>query len=366
MTLNEITQTRLFSQKIIESPYKSAKEIVSWMGAMQAQDFWMAKWAIGLRLNEVSEKDITEAYNRGDILRTHLMRPTWHFVSPEDIYWMLDLTAPQIKATLKTRQRNLELSEEVIGKSLKIIEGILYHQKNCTREELNHEFNKEKIRTDENRLSHLLLTAELEKLICSGPVRGNKITWSLLDERVPQKKTYTREESLAKLAKRYFSSHYPATIKDFSRWSGLSLKDSGRGLESEKDKFRSEQTGLETYWVPASLNFTDNQYIYAVFLLPAYDEFLIGYQSRIAALSLIEQKKVVSSNGIFWPTIIMNGQVVGIWKKSIKNQRMMFVGELLQKDKRIIVMIEEKIRRLSKFLDTEIMSELRYMNEIPR
>jgi hypothetical protein len=214
-------------------------------------------------------------------------------------------------------------------KSLKLLEGLLFKERNCTREELNTVFKREGIRTDENRMSHLLLLAELNGLICSGPLRGNKITYSLLPERVAEKKIFNREESLGNLAFRYFSSHYPATIKDFSWWSGLSVTDARRGLESVKKEFYQEKADQEEYWLPNSFSAPDSSDP-VLALLPAYDEFLISYRDRKAALSLMEQKGVVSSNGMFWPTIVRDGQVVGLWKKSLKNQTMLIEAELIQ------------------------------------
>lgn len=329
MTINEIARIRLFGQKIEGSAIHSPNEIVRWMGAMQAQDFPMAKWAVGIRLKDKTEKEVTEAYDKGEILRTHVMRPTWHLVVPEDIYWMLDLTAPVIIRSIKSRHSGLELSGEVVSKSLNLFEGLLLKEKNCTRDELALELKKAKIRTDENRMSHLLLLAELNGLICSGPMRGNKITYTLLSERVPEKKTFNREDSLAKLAFRYFSSHYPATIKDFSWWSGLSLTDAKKGLESIKKEFYAKKIDQEEYWLPNSFSAPESSDS-VIILLPAYDEFLISYRDRKAALSLLEQKRVVSSNGMFWPTIVWDGQVVGLWKKSLKKQTMLIEAELIQ------------------------------------
>ncbi len=350
MTLNEISNVRLLNQKIVGSGFRSPDEIVRWMGAMQAQDFSMAKWALGLRLVNSTEKNITDAFNKGEILRTHLMRPTWHFVSPDDIYWLLKLTAPQIKTSLKTRHRNLELSEEIVRKSLKLIEKVLYKENNKTREELNSVLNKEKIRTDENRLSHILLLAELEGVICSGAVRGNKITYSLLSERVSEKITFTREESLAELACRYFSSHYPATLSDYSWWSGLSLSDARKGLELVRDDFHFENIDQEKYWLPNSFSAVESLDP-TVVLLPAYDEFLISYRNRKAALSLMDQKRVVSTNGIFWPTIVNNGQVTGLWKKSTRNNTVLVEADLIQQDEHTERLIAEEIKHLSLFWD---------------
>ncbi len=167
------------------------------MGAMQAQDFQMAKWAVGLRLLNATNETIEDAYNRGTVLRTHLMRPTWHFVSADDIHWLLELTAPKIKASINSRHRDLGLTSAVLSKSNNLIRNALTETKSLTREELDGHFQKAGIKTDQNRLSHLMLWAELSGIACSGPVIDKKLSYALLSDRVPQKKTLTRDESLA-------------------------------------------------------------------------------------------------------------------------------------------------------------------------
>ena len=313
MPLPDISITRLLNQKVVNTAFTKAEEIVGWMGAMQAQDYNMAKWAVGSRLINASDKKIETAYNKGAILRTHVMRPTWHFVTAGDIYWMLNLTAPKIRASLKTRQRWLELTETTIVKSNAIIEKALSKGKNLTREELTKDMNDAGIRTDENRLSHLLLCAELDKIVCSGPVKERKLTYALLSERVPDKVVLTRDESLVELAKRYFTSHGPATIKDFTWWSGLAVAEARQALDFAQSALLSETIGNERYWFADSLPKTTADKT-TVHLLPAFDEFLISYKDRSASLSLTHNKKAVSDNGIFRPVIVVNGQVAGIWK----------------------------------------------------
>ena len=169
MTLNDISNIRLISQKIALPEFKTAKEIVSWMGAMQAQDYSMAKWAVGVRLTDTTGAKVESAIDKGEILRTHILRPTWHFISADDIYWMLDLSGIKIKSSFKTRDKELELTESVISKSQSIIEKILSNVSGLTREEISADLTRAKIRTDANRLSHILVHAELVGLVCSGP-----------------------------------------------------------------------------------------------------------------------------------------------------------------------------------------------------
>ncbi len=317
MTLNEISALRLVNQQIANPEFTSPKELVSWLGAMQAQDFLMSEMAVGLRLANGTRKMVEDAFNKGEILRTHVMRPTWHFVPGEDIYWMLDLTAGRIKSGLKSRHRQLEITQPLLHKALGIFEKMLFDNLFLTREELAVELHKEKINTSENRLSHLLFSAELESLICSGPLSGKKQTYSLLQNRISKKKLLTKEESLAELALRYFSSHGPATVKDFAWWSGLLVKEANDGLQAVKANFVSEVVNYEPCWflpnLSNHLSSPDDFY-----LLPAYDEFLISYKNRSASILEVDFKKAISENGIFRSILVIDGHVCGLWKPLLK------------------------------------------------
>jgi len=322
MTLTEISICRLFSQRIASTEFTSPKEIVGWMVAMQAQDFAMAKWAVGVRLLNATNAKVETALNKGEIIRTHVMRPTWHFVAADDIYWLLDLSASKIKSAMKARDKELELTEAIFTRSNNILEGILSGGVHLTREELAEALNNSNITTDNNRLSHILMHAELDGIVCSGKVNGNKQTYALLCERVPHKKILSRDESLAELAKRYFTSHGPATLQDFIWWSGLSITEARKGLESIQSDFVSEVIGSARYWFKDSFPIIRKEEE-TIYLLPAFDEFLISYKDRSASLALIHHKKAVSDNGIFRPVIIMNGQVTGLWKRTIKKDEVM-------------------------------------------
>jgi hypothetical protein len=353
MTLNEISNFRLTSQKVEKSEFTSPQEIVSWMGAMQAQDYLMAKWAVGIRLLNSTDDTIVNAFNKGEIIRTHLMRPTWHFVSANDVYWMLELTAPQIKPLTKTRDKQLELTEEIFAKSNKVIERALANGVSLTREELTEEFHKVKIKTDNNRLSHLLLRAELDGLVCSGPIKGNKHTHSLLCNRVPNKKMLTRDEALAELAMRYFTSHYPATLRDFVWWSGLSVSDARKALDYVKSNFISETIGTETYWFTNSSSNTHSDKA-TVHLLPAFDEFLISYKDRSASLSFIHNKKTIFDNGIFRPVIVVNDQVIGLWKRTTNKAKVIVDVYCFQpQNKSLLNTMEKAVLSFGSFLGKE-------------
>lgn len=325
------------------------------MGAMQAQDHAMSKWAVGIRLPGKNEQAVQQALDKGEILRTHLLRPTWHLVAAEDIYWLLELTAPQILLSMKFNQKQLELTEATIAKSNRVIKQALTPDKHLTRKELVAELNKAKIRTDDYRSGHLFLRAELGGLICSGRMKGKEQTYAFLEKRVPKKKTFNREEALAELALRYFSGHSPATLKDFVWWSGLPVKDARTGIEMAGKSLISVTLQSKTYWLseryanPKSMENT-------VHLLPAYDEFVIGYKDRSIVLTEAHQKKAISSNGIFKPLILNKGQAAGIWKRTIKNDTVAMEMEFFHPpSKANRKRIEEAVEAYGKFLEKKVV-----------
>jgi hypothetical protein len=320
MEQSEIAIFRLASQQLVETDFSSPKEIVYWMGAMQAQDYPMAKWAIGARLPGLTDQAVETAITQADIIRTHLLRPTWHFVAAEDVYWMLDLTSPQVRVAQSSREHQLDLTEEIFTKSNDTIAKALTGGRHLTREELISALHQVGIATDENRASHLFARAELEKIICSGVSRGSKTTYALLSERVPKSNTLAKDEALAQLARRYFTSRCPATIQDFTWWSGLPVREASTALELVKSEFERVLCDGRTYWLRRGLS-TPNIGQNGVYLLPTYDEFIISYSDRSASIpAFLEQHmRQISDRGVFRPIIVVDGQVVGIWKRTLKD-----------------------------------------------
>jgi hypothetical protein len=319
MILSDISLLRLVNQHILSSRLAAPHDVVKSMGAMQAQDYPMSKWAVGLRLPFSTDQDVEDCISSAEILRTHVLRPTWHFVASEDIYWMLDLTAPQVKSAQSYREKLLELSEAVFCKSNRIIEQTLSDGRHCTRDELIHTLNQAGIPTNENRASHLFARAELDKLICSGATQNNKTTYALLSQRVPKARLLSRDESLAELARRYFTSRAPATLQDFTWWSGLPARDTSLALELVKSDLLPETIEGRTYWLSPSFELLQSAEDSAL-LLPTYDEFIISYTDRSASISphLEQHLKQISDRGVFWPILVINGQVAGTWKRTIK------------------------------------------------
>lgn len=339
MTLCDIANLRLNNQQITGTSFKTAKEIISWMGEMQAQDFNMAKWGVGLRLPGSTEETINAAIDRGEIIRTHVMRPTWHFVSADDIYRMLELTAPNIRSSMKSRHKQLEIDAHAVAQSNAIIEKALTDRGQLSRKELVSEFIKAGIGLDDNRAAHLLMCAELDQLVCSGKTQGSQTTYALLAERVPAKTKMGREEALAKLALTYFSSHGPATLQDFVWWSGLAVRDARNALEMARSALVPETIGSQTYWFRNSTAEVARE---SVHLLPAFDEFIVGYKDRSAALTYEHHKKTVTNNGVFRPVVVVNGQVEGRWKRSVKKTEVPVEIVLFQMD---VAGVEASIRK---------------------
>jgi DNA glycosylase AlkZ-like len=234
MTPLDVAQRRLRNERLVGPAFAAPADVVSWLGAVQSQDYGGAKWAVAQRARGCSDADVEEACDRGDIVRTHVMRPTWHFVTSADARWMLELTAPRVHAANAYYYRQLELDERVFTKSHAALAAALRGGRHLTRVELGHALERAGIRAAGTRLAYVLMRAELDAVICSGPRRGKQFTYALFDERVPASKPLARDQALAELVRRYFASHGPATVQDFAWWSGLTVADGTKGIDLAK------------------------------------------------------------------------------------------------------------------------------------
>lgn len=350
MNTISITNMRLISQQLITAGFKTPKEVVSWMGAIQAQDFSMGKWGIGARLPGITDKEVEEAMNRGEFIRTHILRPTWHFVSRDDIHWMLQLSAPRVKTATGSADRLLGLTDDFILNTNILITKILEKEPNLTRQEIGGKLQNEGINFDNRGLNHIMVRAELDGIVCNGVVRGKKQTYDLLENKVPKPNIiFDKDESLYKLAYKYFRSHGPATLQDFVWWSGLTTTDARKGIELIKSDFLFETIGLQTYIFHESCAgyIPDSDMVH---FLPAFDETFVSYKNRTEMLALEHQKKVIVSNGIFHPTISKNGEIIGTWKKaSIKNQISINTKYIFEPDKNLQKLIDKASDNLCAF-----------------
>ena len=319
MTRLDITHQRLHNQHISGAAFEKPEQVVEWLGAVQAQDYAAAKWALGLRSNGITDAAIDQVFADGVILRTHVMRPTWHFVMPADIRWMLALTAPRVHALLAHYYRKLELDDAIIGRSNAALSSALQGGKQLTRAEIASVLQQAGIAADHLlRFTHLMMHAELDGVVCSGARRGKQFTYALLDERAPQAKILARDEALAELAKRYFISRGPATLKDYLWWSGLSAADAKAGLEMVKPQLDHEVIEDKAYWFATSMP-VPKAPSPSVYLLPNYDEYIVGYTDRSASFDALHTEKLdARGNVLFNHTIVVDGQIVGTWKRTFR------------------------------------------------
>jgi Winged helix DNA-binding domain len=291
--------------------------VVGWLVAVQSQDYAGATWALGMRLQEATEEDLDHAFADGSILRTHLMRPTWHFVTPADIRWMLALTAPRVHAANAFMYRQLELDAVIFKRSNAALAKALRNGKQLTRDELRDVLTRAGIAADDRlRLTYIMMNAELDGVVCSGARRGKQFTYALLDERAPDARTLEHDEALAELARRYFASRGPATVQDLAKWSGLTVKDAGRGLEIVRSQLRHEQVDGQAYWYSESLPSARDKSPTA-HLLSTYDEYMSAYKDRTAMGTGEVDGKLIALGSALSSIIVVDGQVAGTWKRTL-------------------------------------------------
>lgn len=329
--LQKIKNIRLQSQQLVNKTFTDPKKLVEWMGAIQAQDYNMAKWAMGCRLVSSTNQTIEEAFDRGDILRTHVMRPTWHFVSNEDIRWMAVLSSKKIISAWKSYDKKYQTDENQYAKWLNQIEKLLEGNRHLTREEIKQEFEKNGTVISPHEMNHCMMNAEALGIVCSGAVKNKKQTYALLDERVPKTTDITKEEALSKLAAKYFRSHSPASIDDFIWWSGLSVTDARNAIHSIKDNLISERYDNKELLIYDASNYKSSL-DESLHLLPAFDEYIISYKDRTHVLPREHYHKAFNNYGTFYPILVYNGNVIGNWKKEEKKNQIIINSELFIDD----------------------------------
>ena len=328
MTRLNILQQRLYNQQVTHQSFKEPGEVVAWLGAIQAQDYHAAKWAIALRLKGVADTDIEHAIAEKRIVRTWPMRRTLHFVSPQDIRWMLQLLTPRVVARSATLYRQLEVDEKLFSKCKKLFIKALQGGKQLTRNEMYEILEKAKISTAAQRGLHILCHLAQEGLICFSARKGKQPTFALLDEWVPASKTLTNDEALALLTKKYFTSHGPATINDFAWWSGLTIAQVKRGIEIIKADLQNEIVNGQQYWTAHGIAFKKTA-TRNVYLLPSFDEYLVAYKDRSLAVDPAYTKNIFgAANGIFSPVIVINSKIEGTWKRSFQKGKVTIETQL--------------------------------------
>lgn len=315
---SDILSRRLHNQKLTSADKLTATQLVTWLGAVQAQDYPGAKWALGLRATGLGDADVEQAFNDGKILRTHVLRPTWHFVSPADIRWMLALTAPRVHALNAHYYRQAGLDDKTIKKSCAMIQRSLAGGKHLTRVELAERLKRAKIAAEGLKLAYLMMHAELEGVICSGPRHDKHFTYALLDERAPKTTAITRDEALGRLVERYFTSHGPATLRDFTCWSGLLVRDAKIGIDVAKKSLVEESIDGRLHWSAAAPTAPAKRRTSPAYLLPNYDEYVIAYKDRPAPDSSRAANMEARSGGAFPHHLVIDARLAGSWRRTVK------------------------------------------------
>lgn len=308
---------RLAAQQISAHAFDSAADLVGSLVAVQAQDLAGAKWALGLRLEGAAEDAIDRALASGAILRTHAMRMTWQFVHPADVRPLVALFAPRLVRKFRRRHAELGLDAAIFRRARRVLERELAGGAHLTREEIAAALEGAGVRTSEQRLSHLLGFAELEGLLVSGAPRGRRQTFALLDGRVPMpRRAPDPTETIAGLVLRYFRTRGPATLADFSWWSGLTLAETRPALEKLGSRLASEEHAGRTLWRAADAPRVAPAPPPAV-LLPPFDEFLVAYRNRSDALASEDASRVNTGGGMLNACVLLRGRVAGTWRRDL-------------------------------------------------
>jgi len=314
-----IARQRLRNQHLVGKPLAGPEDVVRWLGAVQAQEYVPAKWGVAQRTKRCSEAEVEAALDEGRILRTHVLRPTWHFVLPEDIRWLLALSAPRVRAFMAPYDRKVEIEPRVVAHSQVVFADALARGRFATRKELGATLAAAGIEATGLRLAHLTMHAELSALICSGPRRGKQSTYALLDERVPVvSRVPERDEALGMLAQRYFLSHGPAQVQDFAWWAGLTVGDARAGLASVQERLASVTHDGKTFWFaadqPRRVPAGD-----VVHLLPTYDELVVAYKDHGPSFD----PRTTAGHGSLLEDlsrhiVVRNGHVIGGWDRTLE------------------------------------------------
>lgn len=308
--LADIPALRLHGQRITTAGPPTPADLVHHLGAVQAQEYPFAKWALGLRLGPAwSDARIEQAFAAGSILRTHVMRPTWHFVAAEDISWMQRLCAPRVRTAMSSYLRKEGMDARLLNRSVAIFERALQGGTFLTRVELGQQLARARIALTPMQLGFVAMHTEIEGIMCSGPRRGKQFTYALTTTRAPRQRQLDGDEALAELTGRFLRSHGPATLRDFVWWSGLKTIDARRGFAIiEASHFEQESV---TYYSVAQ---EQRGSASGVHLLPIYDEYLVSYRDRVAVPHGPSSLRHGSTLVPFRHALVIDGQVAGTWR----------------------------------------------------
>ena len=324
----DIAHRRIHNQRLAGNPLGAAEDVVGWLGCVQSQDYGPAKWSVGERTAGATDAALDEAFNAGAILRTHVLRPTWHFVLPADIRWIQQLTAPRVHAQNAYYYRQSGLEDAGVAETCtRLVTGALRGGSQRTRRELEGVLQAGGVTVKGLGLAYVLMRAELDCVVCSGALRGRQHTYALMDERVPDAPALSRDEALGELALRYFASRGPATAKDMRFWSSLTLADIQRGLEIAGPRLERGKIDGLTFWsAPGDAPAPEPSP--TVHLLQGLDEYFVGYGESRGYCDLSGVRPPYVDRAIYNGAVILDGQLAGHWKRTVTKRAVSFAVAL--------------------------------------
>ena len=335
----------------------SVADVVEWFGAMQAQDVASALWSLGARLPAFTAADVQAALERREALRTWPMRSTVHLVPPRDARWMLDLMGARALAGAAARRTTLGLSEEVADRAVDVLAKALAGGGRLTRAQCLAALKEAGIDTVGQRGYHLLWYASQRGVTCMAANVGKEQSFVLLDEWVPDAHRPDRDDALGTIAVRYFRSHGPTTRQDFAGWTGLTAADAKRGIAAAGDALTDIRVaGKEMLLDPALLESGRSAAVpdltEDLLVLPGFDEYLLGFKDRSLMLDSEHKQAIIpGGNGVFQPTVVRGGRVIGTWKRSVgRNRTQVSVRPLVPLGARDRVRVEEAFQPYARYL----------------
>jgi hypothetical protein len=352
LAASTINSWRLASQQLAQPRWREPERVVAWLGGVQAQDERWAQWSIGLRMRDGTEEAVQRAIDDRQIVRTWAFRGTLHYLAASDVRWLLSLLAPTIIVGNARRYRQLDLDEATFARSDEVIHRALEREGALVRSEIASVLEEAGISAQGQRAPYLLQRAALEGVICHGPQRGSEPSYVLLSEWIGVGEGTDDGQGMAALAARYLTSHGPATVHDFAWWAGLRVTVARQAVRDVSSLVRVEAGGKEL-WAVQGAPLPPVQEI--AFLLPPFDDYLLGYRDRSAALDPAHAKQVNRGGGMPRPTIVVDGKVVGTWRRATKSGKMIVTLELFGAlDRDGSRAVEEAARRYGTFASAPV------------
>ena len=305
---------RLLNQQLVAPQFSDPAEVVSHLGAIQAQEYRLMRWAVAMRTKKPSAKAFKKAFDDGRIIRLHLMRGTWQLVTAEDYWPMLGLCAAKAIAVTKgwMSSNKISIPDDELMRIRELLAQTAADKRSVTKEDFVQALAEKDIHMDEHRLSYHIRMAELSGTLCSGDLLPMKASYALTASKVKSKGQTDRDEALKRFTQKYFQSRQPATLEDFVWWSGLNISDCRKGIELLGNAIHTERwRGRDFYLTDdcRTRGFRKDKF----HLIPPYDEYLIGYKSRDIVLPPEHRHHAHNNSGIFQPIITHDGMVCGNW-----------------------------------------------------